>query len=130
VIVIKTYDCLTTWKPNVLRVTSTQTWKITFIWKFSFYEHLSSPHWSMSQQIFYPQVQILHKCIVSSLWEEPINWTWLWLSVSDWSIIMIGPGGLLLVVPTYMQLQLQFYWWGCQRKKAKLRHLILLSRVT
>jgi hypothetical protein len=27
------------------------------------------------------------------------------LSISDWSIIMIGPGGLLLVVPTYMQFQ-------------------------
>jgi hypothetical protein len=36
---------------------------------------------------------------------------------SDWSIIMIGPGGLLLVVPKYMQFQLQFYWWGCQKKK-------------
>jgi hypothetical protein len=23
----------------------------------------------------------------------------LWLSLSDWSIAMIGPGGLLLVVP-------------------------------
>jgi hypothetical protein len=40
---------------------------------------------------------------------------------------MIGLGGLLLVVPTYMQLQSQFYWWGCQQKKAKLRHLILLN---
>jgi hypothetical protein len=29
---------------------------------------------------------------------------------------MIGPGGLLLVVPTYLQFQLQFYWWGCQKK--------------
>jgi hypothetical protein len=43
---------------------------------------------------------------------------------------MIGPGGLLLVVPTYMP-SLHFYWWGCQKKQtAKLRHLILLSRVT
>ncbi len=46
------------------------------------------------------------------------------------SIIMIGPDGLLLVVPTYLQFHLQFYWWGCQKTKAKLRHLILLSRVT
>jgi hypothetical protein len=44
---------------------------------------------------------------------------------------MIGPGGLLLVVPMYMQFRLQFYWWGRQiKEKAKLRHLILLSRVT
>jgi hypothetical protein len=42
---------------------------------------------------------------------------------------MIGPGGLLLVVPKYLQFPIQFYWWGCQ-KKGKLRHLILLSRVT
>ncbi len=60
-----------------------------------------------------------------------INWTWLRLSISDWLIIMIGRGGLLSVVPTYMQLQLHFYWWGCQkRKQPKLRHLILLYRVT
>jgi hypothetical protein len=25
----------------------------------------------MSEQILYPQVQILHRCIVSSLWPEP-----------------------------------------------------------
>jgi hypothetical protein len=43
---------------------------------------------------------------------------------------MIGPGGLLLVVPTYLQFQLQFYWWGCPKEKAKLRQLILLSSVT
>jgi hypothetical protein len=60
-----------------------------------------------------------------------INWTWLQLSISDWSIVMIRPGGLQLVVLTYMQFQSQFYWWGCsKKKKAKLRHLILLSRVT
>jgi hypothetical protein len=59
-----------------------------------------------------------------------MNCTWLRLSISDSSIIMIGPRGLLLVVPKYMQFYVQFYWWGCQRKAAKLRHLILLSRVT
>jgi hypothetical protein len=59
--------------PNVLKVTSTQTWKITSMWKFSFYEHLSFPHWSMSEPKFYPQFQILHRCIVSSLCAEPIK---------------------------------------------------------
>ncbi len=58
------------------------------------------------------------------------NWSWLRLSISDWSIIMIGPGGLLIVVPTYMLVQLQIYLWGCQKRTVKLRHLILLSRVT
>jgi len=49
------------------------------------------------------------------------------LSIFDWSIIMIGPGGLLLVVPTYMQFQLLV---RLPKKTAKLRHLILLSIVT
>jgi hypothetical protein len=62
--------------------------------------------------------------------QSVVNGTWLQLSISYWSIIMIGPDGLLLVVPTYMQFPLQFYWWGCQNKTAKLRHLILLTRVT
>jgi hypothetical protein len=33
---------------------------------------------------------------------------------------MIGPDGLLLVVPTYLQFQLQFYGWGCQKNKLNL----------
>jgi hypothetical protein len=41
--------------------------------KFSFCEHLSSPHWPMSEPNFYLQVQILHECVVSSLWIEPTN---------------------------------------------------------
>jgi hypothetical protein len=49
-----------------------------------------------------------------------INWTWLRRSISDWSIVLIGPGGLLLVFPTYMQFQSQFYRWGCQKKKKQL----------
>jgi hypothetical protein len=49
----------------------------------------------------------------------PINMIWLVLSVFDWSIIMIRPGGLLLVVPTYLQSQFQFYWWVA-KKKTKL----------
>jgi hypothetical protein len=39
--------------------------------KNSLCEHLSSPHWPMDEPKFYPQVQILHKCIVSSLWAKP-----------------------------------------------------------
>jgi hypothetical protein len=57
-----------------------------------------------------------------------INWTWLRLSISDWSVILIGPDGLLSVVFTNMQFPVQFYCW--QNKTAKLRHLILFSRVT
>jgi hypothetical protein len=34
------------------------------------------------------------------------------LTISDWSIRMIGPGGLLLLVIMYIE----FYWWGCQKK--------------
>jgi hypothetical protein len=32
-----------------------------------------------------------------------INTLWLLLPVFDWAFVMIGPGGLLLVVPNYMQ---------------------------
>jgi hypothetical protein len=32
------------------------------------------------------------------------------------SIITIGPGGLLLVVPTYSQSSFEFYGWGCKKK--------------
>ncbi len=35
--------------------------------------------------------------------------------VFDWLSIMIGPGGLLLVVPTYLKSQFQFYGWSCKR---------------
>jgi hypothetical protein len=41
---------------------------------------------------------------VMHLQKRVINWTWLRLSIYDWLIIMIGPGGLLSVVLTYMQL--------------------------
>ncbi len=64
---------LTSQKPNVLRVTSTQTWKITSMWKFSFFEHLPFLDWPMNELEFYPKIQILHKCIVWSLWAEWIN---------------------------------------------------------
>jgi hypothetical protein len=67
----------------------------------------------------------------TQLWTSKKEWNKLDLNCSSvfliGSIIRIGPGGLLLVVFTYMQ----FYWWGCQKKKAaQLRRLILLSRVT
>jgi hypothetical protein len=39
----------------------------------------------------------------------------------DWCnrsiFIMIGPGGLLLVVPTYLQPMFQSYGWGCRKVK-------------
>jgi hypothetical protein len=38
-----------------------------------------------------------------------INMISLLLHVFDWPIIMIGLGGLLLVVPTYLQSHFQFY---------------------
>jgi hypothetical protein len=45
---------------------------------------------------------------------------------------MIGPGGLLLVVPTYLQFPVTVLLVGLPKKKgaAKLRHLILLFIVT
>jgi hypothetical protein len=43
---------------------------------------------------------------------------------------MIGPGGLLLVVPHVFAVPVSVLLVGLPKKKAKLRHLILLSRVT
>ncbi len=60
-------------------------------------------------------VKAQHNCAPPK--KSVINWTWLRLSISHWSIKMIGPGGLLLVVPTYMQFQLHFYRWGCPKKQ-------------
>jgi hypothetical protein len=37
---------------------------------------------------------------------------WLLIPIFDWPIIMIGPGGLLLVVTTY----LHFYGWFYKNK--------------
>jgi len=88
----------------------------------------SSRNWFFCTKFVQLAVAGKRRNTVVHLQKRIINWTWLWRSISDLSIIMIGPGGLLLVVPMYMQFQ--FYWWGCQKNIAKLRHLILLSRVT
>jgi hypothetical protein len=77
----------------------------------------------LSQKIAFPAPNLC-SLPVASIWhntvaqhncappnESVINWTWLQLSISDWSIIMIGLGGLLLVVPTYMQFRLQNCSW-------------------
>jgi len=48
--------------------------------------------------------------------ESVINMIWLLLSISDWPNVMIGPGGLLLVVPpTYLLSPFQFYGWGWKK---------------
>ncbi len=46
-----------------------------------------------------------------------INMTWLLLSVSDWPIIMIRPGGLLLVVPDICRVPASVLWVGFQKGK-------------
>jgi hypothetical protein len=47
-----------------------------------------------------------------------INVIWLLLSVSDWSIIIIGPGGLLLLVPRPICCPcFSFRKWGCKSVK-------------
>ncbi len=52
------------------------------------------------------------------------------LSFSDRSNLMIGPGGLLLVVPHVCSLVTVLLVGLAKKKTLKLRHLILLSRVT
>jgi len=41
----------------------------------------------------------------------------LHFSVSDWHIIMIGPGGLLLVVPHLFTIPVSVWWVGLQKSK-------------
>jgi hypothetical protein len=42
---------------------------------------------------------------------------WLLVTVSDWPIIMIGPGGLLLVVPHLFAVPVSVLWVGLQKSK-------------
>jgi hypothetical protein len=53
-----------------------------------------------------------HNKTVHMLQKSVINMIWLLVLVFDWPIIMIAPGGLLLVVPTYLHPMFQFYGWG------------------
>jgi hypothetical protein len=39
---------------------------------------------------------------------------WLLLSVSDWPIISIGPGGLLLEVPNLFAVRVSILWVGLE----------------
>jgi hypothetical protein len=54
---------------------------------------------------------------VHLLEKSVINMIWLLLPVFDWSIIMISPRGVLLVVPTYLQSSFRFHGWGCKKSK-------------
>ncbi len=45
-----------------------------------------------------------------------INMIWLLLSVSDWLIIVISPGGLLIVVPHVFGVQVSVLWVGLPKK--------------
>jgi hypothetical protein len=48
------------------------------------------------------------------------------LSVSDWPIIMIGPGGLLLVLHYLFAVPVSVLWAGLQKSK-QLLHLDMKS---
>jgi hypothetical protein len=52
---------------------------------------------------------------VHLLEKSVINMIWLLVPGFDWPVIMIGPSGLLLVVPTYLQLLFQFYGFRVQK---------------
>ncbi len=53
---------------------------------------------------------------------------WLLLPIFDWSIVMIVPSGLLLVVPTYLWSLFQSYGRGCKKvyrvERLVSRHLV------
>jgi len=67
-----------------------------------------------------------HKCKICSGWwnaqkhcalaeKSAGNMIWLLLSVSDWPIVLIAPGGLLLVVPHLFAVPVSVLWWGCKK---------------
>ncbi len=69
-----------------------------------------------------------HNCKVCTCWsllqqrcapvqKSAINMTGLLLSVSDWSIIMIGPGSSLLVVLHLFAVPFSVLWVGLQKSK-------------
>jgi hypothetical protein len=63
----------------------------------------------------------LQQCCIHAE-KSVINMIWHLFSISDWSIIMIGPGGLLLVVPspTYSAIPISVLGgWGGVAKKIK-----------
>jgi hypothetical protein len=62
-------------------------------------------------------LQWLLKCATQlCTFKKECNKLDLRLSISDWSIIMIGPGGLLLVVPMYMQFRGYSFIGGVPKK--------------
>jgi hypothetical protein len=83
-------------KVNICRFGS---WKWFFSWMFSQFVEAGKKHRKA--------VHLLEKSV--------INMIWLLVFGFDWPIRMIGPSGLLLVVPTYLQLLFQFYGWGCKK---------------
>jgi hypothetical protein len=58
-----------------------------------------------------------HSKAVHPLQKSVINMIWLLLSVSDWPIIMIGPGGLQLVVSHLFAVPDTVLWVGLQKSK-------------
>ncbi len=79
----------------------------------------SSGNWCFCTKFVELAVAGKRRNTVVDLQKRVINCTWLRVSIFDWSIIKIGPDGLVIVVPMYMQFQLQFYWWGCRKKNSQ-----------
>jgi len=48
--------------------------------------------------------------------------------VSDWSIIMIGPGGLLLVVPHVLEVPVSVLWVDCHLLNLKKQRFLELGK--
>jgi hypothetical protein len=96
------------------------------------------------RSIFAQKAKLGKMCItaVNLLENVIINMIWLLLPVSDWPVLMICPGGLLLVVPPHpLQSQISFmcevakkqitkvggagshteHSWGCSKEQVKLQ---------
>jgi hypothetical protein len=70
--VIKTYNVQLLENLMYLKLHPPEHWKLHPCEKFHLWT-LVIPHWPMNEPKFYPQIQILHICVVSFLWAELIN---------------------------------------------------------
>jgi len=62
-------------------------------------------------------VLVQHFFTVWWAWQGSVKLIWLMLHVSDWSILMIGPCGLLLVVSHLFAVTILVLWMGLGKKK-------------
>ncbi len=62
-----------------------------------------------------------HTNIVHMREKSVINMIWLLFIAADWPIMLIGPGGLLLVIPYLFALPLSVFMGGVENRKKETK---------